>query len=60
LPGGHYIDPLADLAGAIALETHPDFDGAKAPRLFKAMHVVLIALFSVIKFIGEIRRFDSK
>src|SRR5262249_16446307 len=54
------IDPLSDLAGTVALETHPDLEATKAARLLKAMHIVLIAFFRVIQLIGEIGRSHSQ
>src|SRR5215813_2452317 len=54
------VDPLADLARAVALETHPDFQAPEAARLLEPVDVILVALIGLVEFVGKIRGLDPK
>src|ERR1700691_2771714 len=47
------VDPLADLAGAVAFEAHPDLEAAEAARLLEAADIILVALLRVLPLLGE-------
>src|SRR5689334_18397022 len=54
------VNPLADLARAVALEAHPDLEAAEAAGLLESVNVVLIALVGLVEFVGQIRRLHSE
>src|SRR5579862_3487185 len=54
------VDPFADLARTVPLETHPHFQAPESPRLLKAVHVILITLVRLIEFISQVGRLHSE
>src|SRR5581483_1363416 len=54
------VDPVADLAGTVTFEAHPNLQAAKAPRLLEPVNIVLVALIGLIKFVGKVRRLHTE
>ena len=48
------VDPVANLAAAVALEAHPNLETPKAAGLLEAVHIILIPFTGRIQFIGEV------